>query len=840
MKMLFTLMLLCLTFPQVEAQRISRTYKDVSLSEVLRDLNDKSTRYEISFIYNDLEDFRVTADIYQKTIPEAVQQVVGFYPMRVIVGDSLITVECTHKTDRHLSGHIIDEHGKPIAYANVALLNPTDSTLISCGVSNESGVFVIPTEKFPVLARISFIGYKTILRKFYSEDAGMIQILPDAIGLGEVIVERSNMVHGSEKSAYFPTKPQMKGTNNGLGLLYNMMIPELRVDRRNGSVKTSDNKTVTQCINGIPASITEIKGIRPKDIIRIDFYPVPTGKFARYDAVIDYIVKNADHGGYYDIKTATTVINTAGDYNVVMKYSTKKWVHNLMGGFNFTEDKKGGNSSDEWIGLSPDFEKTSLNNKHRLESFNEYIHWGLSNNDEKLQISIKTGFLGNNTPHNDNENTVCYTPEVYASSSSVTNTKSKSIGAYLEEYVKWAINKKQYIILDGWYQYGHNDYNRQMTENTYTSNLITKEDNHEYYGGLTYSLSIGKSGNLTAQLYDMGKIFKDKYRGDTESNQSLINNFVVGSLSYRHNFSKKLYAQIDLTEQYIFSKINDTKENTWLFLPSFYISYKTSEKGRLVFNINAGYVSPPIEWKSDTYINVNEYEQTKGNKDLRHYSAFLPSLSYSHNFKNLAMNISYFAFMSRHSVQDYYLIENEKLIHTYSMGSSYIYNALEYKLTSYLLKRHLQTSVAIGYDISRTNDEQQKIWQKVRYSLDVLYNTGNFTFSGCYSSKRMGIMWSTGSSYYDIPYKYNLSAAYSFGNWYASIDLNNIFSSKQYGTEYMRSSVYTRTAHIISLDYFPSITFKLSCNFNFGRKKVERKDEYFDRKISTGFLKPQE
>jgi len=594
---------------------------------------------------------------------------------------------------------------------------------------------------------------------------------------------------------------------------------------------------VTQCINGIPASITEIKGIRPKDIIRIDFYPVPTGKFARYDAVIDYIVKNADHGGYYDIKTATTIINTAGDYNVVMKYSTKKWVHNLMGGFKFTEDKKGGNSSDEWIGLSPDFEKTSLNNKHKLESFNEYIHWGLSNNDEKLQISIKTGLLGNNTPHNDNENTVCYTPEVYASSSSVTNIKSKGVGTYLDGYVKWAINDKQYITLDGSYQYGHNNYNRQMTENTYTSNLITKEDNHAYYGGLVYSLSTGKSGNLTVMFYDIGEIFKDKYRGDTESNQSLINNFVDGSLIYRHNFSKKLYAQIDLWERYVFSKINDTKENTWLFLPSFYISYKPSEKGRLVFNVRAGYVSPPIEWKADTYINVNEYEQTKGNKDLRHISAFEPSLSYSHNFKNLAMNISYYAFLSRHSIQDCYLTENEKLIHTYSMGSSFILSMLEYKLTSYLLKKHLQASVTIGYDFSRTNDEQQKRWQIVRYSLDILYNAGNFTFSGSFNSKRKGFTF-TGSSYYDNPCNYNFSAAYSFGNWYASIDLNNIFSSKQYVTEYMRSSVYTRTAHIIFLDYFPSITFKLSCNFNFGRKKVERKDEYFDRKISTGFLKP--
>ena len=85
---------------------------------------------------------------------------IGFYPIRVTTSTDedgkKIFVECTHKTDLHLTGTIIDEQGQPVAYANIAVLNPSDSTLLCGGVSNESGYFAIPLEQERVLARISY------------------------------------------------------------------------------------------------------------------------------------------------------------------------------------------------------------------------------------------------------------------------------------------------------------------------------------------------------------------------------------------------------------------------------------------------------------------------------------------------------------------------------------------------------------------------------------------------------------------------------------------------------------------------------------------------------------
>ena len=144
--LLISLIALC-CFIDVQAQKVTRNYDNVTMSEALRDLNELSPEYNISFMYNELEDFRVTTSVRCQTIPDALRQIIGFYPIRVVKrGEHELYVECTHKTNLHLTGTIIDENRQPVPYANVYLLHPSDSTVIGGGVSNEAGVFVIPYE----------------------------------------------------------------------------------------------------------------------------------------------------------------------------------------------------------------------------------------------------------------------------------------------------------------------------------------------------------------------------------------------------------------------------------------------------------------------------------------------------------------------------------------------------------------------------------------------------------------------------------------------------------------------------------------------------------------------
>ena len=184
------IILCCLAGVSVSAQRLSHDFRNVSMSEALRYIQQQTSQYDIIFIYNDLEDFRVTADVRNKSVTDAIRQIIGFYPVRVNKsGEREIYVECTHKTNCHLMGTIIDEQGHPVAYANIALLNPADSTLLSGGVSNESGYFAIPYEQPTVLARISYVGYKTVYRTCDQSEVGTIRMHPDNYTLNGVVVQ---------------------------------------------------------------------------------------------------------------------------------------------------------------------------------------------------------------------------------------------------------------------------------------------------------------------------------------------------------------------------------------------------------------------------------------------------------------------------------------------------------------------------------------------------------------------------------------------------------------------------------------------------------------------------
>ena len=188
-----TLILALLLTVSTQAQkRILREYNNVSLSDALRQLSEQQTGYTIYFLYNELEDFRITTNVKNKHLPEVIQQMIGFYPIRVTTSTDedgkKIFVECIQKTESRYKGTIIDETGQPVAYANVYLLHPSDSSLISGGVSNEAGLFVIPCETTPVLARISFVGYKTLYKQCNSTELGTIRMQPETMTIKGVVV----------------------------------------------------------------------------------------------------------------------------------------------------------------------------------------------------------------------------------------------------------------------------------------------------------------------------------------------------------------------------------------------------------------------------------------------------------------------------------------------------------------------------------------------------------------------------------------------------------------------------------------------------------------------------
>ena len=94
-----------------------------------------------------------------------------------------IMVECMQKTPTKMIGRIVDVHHRPIDFANVALLNVRDSSLINGGVTNENGQFVIPCGARKAIVRVSCVGYITTSNTYNIGKIGTITLMEATMNL---------------------------------------------------------------------------------------------------------------------------------------------------------------------------------------------------------------------------------------------------------------------------------------------------------------------------------------------------------------------------------------------------------------------------------------------------------------------------------------------------------------------------------------------------------------------------------------------------------------------------------------------------------------------------------
>lgn len=278
----------------VAAQRISRDFRDVSLAEALVSLDRASKEGRVQFVYNELEDFRVTTSVRNLDLPEAVRQVVGFYPVRIVqVGKNLL-LECTQKERTKLTGRLLDETGLPVPFANIALLHPTDSTLLAGGVSNEEGRFVIPVGGRSVIVRVRSLGHRTLVRNCRVGEVGDLRLENRTQELGTAVVR-------AERPVYRLTSEGLTTRVEGTPLSRLGTAVEV-IEVLPGIVRTAEGFVVVGkgqpqvYLNGRRLQdFAELERLRAEDIASIELITAPG---ASYDATVRSVlrIKTLRHG----------------------------------------------------------------------------------------------------------------------------------------------------------------------------------------------------------------------------------------------------------------------------------------------------------------------------------------------------------------------------------------------------------------------------------------------------------------------------------------------------------------------------------------------------------------
>ncbi|SFG64649.1 outer membrane beta-barrel family protein [Prevotella sp. KH2C16] len=307
------------------AQDINHVFKRNSMPDVLKYCQEHTRRYTINFIYNELEDYTVTSHVRAKNIPDAIRQAIGFYPISMTVDDSLITVESIPKDRQKLIGRLVDEAGQPMCYANVQLFTVNDSSFIAGGVTNENGDFVVPCSTDRVIAKFSYVGYKTVYLVTPPKRIGYIKLYPDVHTIKGVTVKGSRPQYKMQNGGVSVDVEHSLLSKMGTSLDVLGELPRVSVSGDNISI-FAKGKPEIYINNKLVRDNGDLTNLKSADIKSVD---VITSPGAEYNAAVKSVIRihtKAPQGDGFSVRNTSNVrYNTQwGGYEQLdLKYRTR-------------------------------------------------------------------------------------------------------------------------------------------------------------------------------------------------------------------------------------------------------------------------------------------------------------------------------------------------------------------------------------------------------------------------------------------------------------------------------------------------------------------------------------
>ena len=829
--------LLCTFALAMSAQHIQRNYHDRSMSDVLIDLDKASKRYKISFIYNELEDFTVTQNVKTTNIPDAIRKVIGFYPMQMTVGDSLITVECMRKSERKLIGRLIDNHNLPVEFANIQLLNPKDSSFLCGGVSNANGDFVIPCQQKQALMKVSFVGYKTICKLVPIARIGNVKMQANSYLLKGVTVEAAKVVEKVDRQIIFPTKEQVKTASNGYDLLDNLSLPTIIVNRAERKVQSLKGGDVQIRINDVKASIQDVLALQPDEVTKVEFINVPGLKYgdSNLDAVINYQVRRRYAGyvsGVSTMQGTKTGFNNSDGY---FKYNVKKSEFSINYSFSYRSVEE---RSYESLGTYhlPTGETLHRNYLGYDSPFlytinNVQLGYNLSEPD-KYTLNVRLNFFNYNSPVRGMNQ--LYQESGKADQYLLNNRKMLEQIPSLDIYYSLNMPHDQNLALNLVGTYIGTDYQYRMREYTFNKSPDESVKNApltDYsYDATGRKRSLIGEGTYSKNWKQMALSVGGQY------NISHTDNIYVGSsnadteLKYSNLY---LFTQLQGQQKWFSYQVGvgatrssihqgENGYSKWLFRPQVTLQAKASD--RLSFKWSSKITSdiPSLSDLSELRQYSNSFEVRDGNSGLKPFTGYNNTLSASWNIPLMSVylegNWTYYdkpiatSILPEKREDGSYLFvskpENQK---------SHDYKHLLLTSEVHLIKDHLDLNLMCEYQNVKTKGlDYSHEFNYFRYGAEIRYMTGNWYIGyGAYKVEKS--FW--GEKTNGGEPTSNLAVTYSYKNWQFGVLGLFVFYPHGcvYKDELFNKYVQQKNKRRLA-DQGNMLVFTASFNFSHGRK----------------------
>ncbi len=742
------------------------------------------------------------------------------------------------QAQKSLHGTIVDDSGQQLALVTVRILTP-DSVYINGAVTDDNGVYsfkgIKPDTYILVASNVGYVSrYINFTMPTSDYTLPLITLKTDNIVLEGIEIKGNSFIKKKDHLLVIPDKQQLKHAYTGYDLLYNLMIPGVDVNRRDGIVSTPHG-SATLYINGVQASFREIQNLRSKDIEKVEYFDLPTGNYLGDMASINYVTKEYKTGGYISLDAEQNIGYMAGKYDIGAKLTDGKTDYTFFGGYNMKKyDGIEKRKNEEIVFPEYSVKRNTTNNNANLCSNQQYAQLKVNNKTKKRNLSGTVSLIREATPHNDADEFLVY--------SGYGNQNIQSVEKIYQRSMKPAIgldgiftpteNQRIRIMLNG--SYTQNEYERNYKEE---ESLFTRADEDLYSFSVigTYNIRLKHKNSFGGNVQHYHNITSSSYRGDYDSWQHLWMGETILFLNYSQDLGDKFTFNLSPGGSLLNYKLHGNGfQRFWTFRTNSWVCYNFNLKHRVAVGFSIGNNQAKLSYLNATDQTVDFLQLKRGNPNLDNPKIYDIFMNYGGQIGrvNLQLDATYTSYT--HNISPDYYIEKDKLVSSYYSNTSY--HRLKTDLfVSAKISDNLRTNLKMRYEYMDVPESEDLSQNNMYASLDVNYFLKSFTVN-IYAKTTERILDSSTYSFMKYPASYGLSVRYNGKNWMVEAGTENPFTRQVHYKECADYGVYRYSQVRTSRIYQQTGYVKLAYTFDFG-KKISRENNYIDRSINSAILK---
>ena len=670
----------------------------------------------------------------------------------------------------------------------------------------------------------------------YAQQSDTTKTVIQTKELDEVVVKTSYLTREEDHILAIPTKEQRKHAVTGYDLLSNLMIPGVSVDRSTGSV-TTPNGAATIYIDGREVDFREVQSLRPKDISRVEYFDVPTGKYAKDACAINIIMKPLNNGGYTQLDASQNAGYLYGDYNLISKVVTGTKSLNIWAGYSLENPKSSVSENESFVFPDYQLNRQQQYNDAGNRQTEEYVQASISNRGRKYIWMLRGGMAWNGVRNNVNNGmTDCWQTGTLIKDGSILNidsrNKSYRPSVYFYGLHTFSETKSLDYVFDGYYS--RNDYDRFYNEDDESFRSLVKEDYYYVKANANYSMAFSHGNRLAFSLYEFMRISDAEYIGTLAYNQNLRSSETILFADYSQRLGR-FFFDINPGLSFLTYRLKGEKSITHL-TPRLQAraTYRIDKAQQLQFMFALGNTYPRINTINNVEQQIDPVIILKGNPDMDNSILLNPRLSHTLNINKFTLQTGVSYFYQNHSIISDYYIRDRHLISTFRDDCIYHRPSADMSIT-YKPSGTLNMKLSGQWveHLVRGEAEHRSL-STISATAMINYYVGEFSFVASLATPYRDLI--DGQINRKTFWRYQLSVMWNHGKWAVEANANNLFMMKNHIVDELSAPYYSFKQINQSRSFSQYATLKIVYSFDYG-KKVSKTPEYKHQNSESAILK---